>query len=36
MAIKEIADRMDGKVPQAIVGSDEAPSVQHRVTLAFD
>ena len=27
-AIKEVADRLDGKVPQAIVGDDEAPAIQ--------
>ena len=27
-AVKEIADRLDGKVPQAIVGSDEDPPVR--------
>ena len=26
-AIKEIADRLDGKVPQAIVGSDDDPPI---------
>lgn len=26
-AIREIADRLDGKVPQAIVGDDEHPPV---------
>ena len=26
-AIKELADRLDGKVPQAIVGDDDHPSV---------
>jgi hypothetical protein len=26
-AIKEIADRTDGKVPQAVVGDEEHPSV---------
>jgi ribosomal protein L17 len=26
-AIREIADRLDGKVPQAIVGDDEYPAV---------
>lgn len=32
-AIKEIADRLDGKVPQAIVGDDEhdAVSLVHRI-----
>jgi len=27
-AIKELADRTDGKVPQAIVGDDDLPPVQ--------
>ena len=27
-AIKEIADRLDGKVPQAIVGDDESAAIQ--------
>jgi len=27
-AIKEIADRLDGKVPQAVVGDDEADPVR--------
>jgi hypothetical protein len=26
-AIRELADRLDGKVPQAVVGDDEHPSV---------
>ena len=32
-AIKEVADRLDGKVPQAIVGDDEhdAVSLVHRI-----
>jgi hypothetical protein len=32
-AIKEVADRMDGKVPQGIVGDDEADPVNvlHRI-----
>lgn len=31
-AIKEIADRIDGKVPQGIVGDDEKPiSLIHRI-----
>jgi hypothetical protein len=34
-AIKEVADRIDGKVPQGIVGDDEhdAIRVDHTVTL---
>lgn len=31
-ALKEIADRLDGKVPQAIGGSDELPPVGFIVT----
>ena len=31
-AIKEIADRMDGKVPQAITGDDEADPIRMIVT----
>lgn len=27
-AMREVADRLDGKVPQAIVGDDEAPPIQ--------
>ena len=27
-AIKELADRLDGKVPQAIVGDDDGPPVE--------
>lgn len=27
-AIKEVADRLDGKVPQAVVGDDELPPVR--------
>jgi len=27
VAIKEVADRLDGKVPQAIVGSDDDPPI---------
>jgi hypothetical protein len=34
-AIREVADRIDGKVPQGIVGDDEhdAIRVEHTVTL---
>lgn len=31
-AVKEIADRLDGKVPQAVVGDDEHPPVGVIVT----
>ena len=27
-AIKEVADRLDGKIPQAVVGDDEYPPIQ--------
>lgn len=27
-AVKELADRIDGKVPQAVVGDDEFPAIQ--------
>jgi hypothetical protein len=32
-AIKELADRMDGKVPQAVVGDDEHDAINlvHRI-----
>jgi hypothetical protein len=31
-AIKELADRVDGKVPQAVVGDEESPiNVIHRI-----
>jgi hypothetical protein len=26
-AIKEVADRLDGKVPQAVVGDDDEPAI---------
>lgn len=34
-AIKEIADRLDGKVPQAVVGDDEHDAIkaEHTVVL---
>lgn len=32
-AIKELADRTDGKVPQAIVGDDEFDAINHNVRL---
>ena len=31
-AIKELADRLDGKVPQAIVGDDDHGPIQHLIT----
>jgi hypothetical protein len=33
-ALKEVADRVDGKVPQAIVGSDEHPPVTINLSSA--
>ena len=30
-AIKELADRMDGKVPQPVSGDDEGPPIRHHV-----
>lgn len=35
-AIREIADRLDGKVPQAIVGDDEHDSIKHIVRWQKD
>jgi len=32
-AIKEVADRTDGKVPQAVGGTDELPPQQHHHTV---
>ena len=35
-AIKEYGDRMDGKVPQAIIGGDkDDPAIQHALTVSF-
>jgi len=31
-AIKEFADRMDGKVPQAVIGDDESSPIRYVVT----
>lgn len=31
-SIKEINERMDGKVPQALVGDDNEPPIRHSVT----
>lgn len=31
-AQREVADRLDGKVPQAIVGDDDMPPIEMRVT----
>jgi hypothetical protein len=35
-AIKEFADRIDGKVPQAIVGDDEEAPIRHVVQWEKD
>lgn len=36
-AIKEIADRLDGKVPQGIIGGDEDdPAIKHEHTVTLD
>jgi hypothetical protein len=32
-SIKELADRLDGKVPQAIVGDDDHDPINHRVEM---
>lgn len=32
-AIKEVAERLDGKVPQAIIGDDDADPINHKVEL---
>ena len=36
-AIKEIFDRVEGKVPQAVIGSDEDPAISfiHRIERAI-
>jgi hypothetical protein len=31
-AIREIADRLDGKVPQSIVGDDESDPIRYAIT----
>ncbi len=33
VAIKEVADRIDGKVPQAVVGSDDDPAIKVENTV---
>lgn len=35
-AIREIADRLDGKVPQAIVGDEDAAPLRIKVTIGGD
>lgn len=32
---KEVADRLDGKVPQAVVGSDDEPPVQTKTEVIW-
>lgn len=35
-AIREVADRIDGKVPQAVIGDEESPiNVVHRIERAI-
>jgi hypothetical protein len=36
IANREIADRLDGKVPQAIVGDDDEAPIRHVVTWEKD
>lgn len=36
-AIKELADRIDGKVPQGVIGGDENdPAIKHEHTVVLD
>jgi hypothetical protein len=36
-AIKEVADRLDGKVPQGVIGGDENdPAIQHEHVVLLD
>lgn len=36
-AIKEVADRLDGKVPQGVIGGDEDdPAVKHEHVVLLD
>lgn len=35
-AIKEFADRIDGKVPQGLIGDDDGPPVRHLVQWQKD
>jgi hypothetical protein len=35
-AIRELADRLDGKVPQAVVGDDEHGPIEHVIRWADD
>ena len=34
-AIKEIFDRVEGKAPQPLVGADDAPPIQTKLTVEF-
>ena len=36
-AIREVADRLDGKVPQGLIGGDEGdPAIKHEHTVVLD
>lgn len=36
-AIKEVADRLDGKVPQGLIGGeDDDPAIKHEHTVVLD
>jgi hypothetical protein len=35
-AVRELADRLDGKVPQAITGDDDGDPIRHIVTWEKD
>lgn len=35
-AIKEVADRIDGKVPTPLVGSDDEPPIKQENTVILD
>lgn len=36
-AIKELADRIDGKVPQGVIGGDgDDPAIKHEHTVVLD
>jgi hypothetical protein len=35
-AIREVADRIDGKVPQAVVGDSEHDPIEHNHTVTLD
>ena len=36
VAVREIADRLEGKVPQAVVGDNEHDAIRHIVTWEKD